>query len=210
MHVCIWVSLSGKVTPWIVKKTKFFYGVTRKSVWLITPHIPWVILMHCGISAQWLLQYHAHYPHQTVNIGENNCTRTKWNYSAAGSLFWYVSMSTRLWRHPNVGSCLIVHLNYSRPGLFHSLSDSPKLFPDSLLFIFTLFLAFCPATAAPSINVLPDCIPLIPTCFLWLEEQWALLAAKLHLGVLKFSQAFCRKFRFFCVFCVIAGNSQAH
>lgn len=95
-------------------------------------------------------------------------------------LFWYLSVSVRLWVHPNVGSWLILNFNYSHPNQLHSHSRSPELFPVSLHF--SLFLAFCPATAAPSINVLPDCIPLIPTCFLWLEEQWALLAAKLHLG----------------------------
>lgn len=119
--------------------------------------------------------------HGTVNIGDNiSCTCATWSDSAAAICFGILSVSVRLWVHPNVASWLILNFNYSHPNQLHSLSRSPELFPVSLHF--SLFLAFCPATAAPSINVLPDCIPLIPTCFLWLEEQWALLAAKLHLG----------------------------
>lgn len=83
----------------------------------------------------------------------------------------------------SVGFCLIVHLNYL--SLFHSLiTFSPCLSFSRLPPSLSLILAICPATAAPFITVLPDCIPLIPTCFLWLEEQWALLATKHHLGVL--------------------------
>lgn len=95
--------------------------------------------------------------------------------------FWCASASARLWRHPLVGSRLIVHLNYSQPLSLAYFPHWHKPFsclaPSSSSFFFSkgekkkLFLAFCPATAAPSINVLPDCIPFIPTCFLWLEEH---------------------------------------
>lgn len=157
--------------------------VARESVRLITPHIPRVTLMYCGISVSGSSNI-THIIHIKLSISENNSTRTTYNYRSRHWLFIlvcdrvYVALeATQYWP--------FVHLNFSHPRLFHAVITFSLFlsFPWLPPFL-SLFLAICPATAAPSITVLPDCIPLIPTGFLWLEQEWALLATKLHLGVI--------------------------
>lgn len=132
----------------------------------------------------WLLQYHAYYPHQTQNIPEKKlfpkdlfymCAAC--NYNSCHSVFVYVNLIWWPWIHAHDGLFffffLIESLHY-----FHFL-----ILPIFPFFYFTLFGNLPCVTAAPSITVLPDCILLIPIGFLWLEEEWALLATELHLGV---------------------------
>lgn len=112
---------------------------------------------------QWLLQI-TFTSHQTVSARENSYTCSDKNNRSAFVLYTSVCSwleACHCWLLPNC----------RHPSRIHSLItfSLPLSSLDSLLF-FPFFLAICLATAAPSITVLLDCIPLIPAGFLWLEE----------------------------------------